>query len=264
MQQLKEIALHFWSAYGSAITTERVCDPWRLLDTQEIKAHIELSHSTVCACRRLSKSIMADYSQPPYGMPFYIPPQQPQHIAADAPAVHQSAPSDPRQPSLPNNFNFGGGLPGLNMQSYNQNAQQPQLPFWPQPPAADQNTYSPVSFVGQFAPQSGFPIPPPPPPGSAFFAAPPPLPFQTAPLPSPAGPPPVQRFPGAINERVVGVMDSEREDGEVSENDGPSKRLAGHRQSYASPPPSVPQPPPGLEMEGVLRRPSASPRTARK
>lgn len=201
---------------------------------------------TVCACRHESgTTTMADYSQPPFGMPFPIPPPHPQHVTSDPQANMQGGSSDPRQASIPANYQFNGSLPGLNLQSYAQNSQQPQYPYWPPPPAPQPSAYGAVPFPPHFLNQSGLPIPPPPPPGSAFFPPVPQLPFQNASVPSPASlqpSPAAQQAPQPMavsNDRLAG-LDSDREDGEVSEGDGRSKSPAGHVKPIAEPPRSVP------------------------
>lgn len=98
-----------------------------------------------------------------------------------------------------------------------------------------------------FLTQNG-PIPPPPFPGLNF----PPAPFPQAPLQNVASPgsfytPPIQpgelsqsRPPAAID-RLIETLDSDKEEGEVSDGDRMSRSPAGNGRAYPEPPRSVPQ-----------------------
>lgn len=192
---------------------------------------------------------MADYTQPPYGMPFPIAPQHHQQSAADPQFHPQVSPSDSHQAPIPEGFHFNGGLPGLNLQSYNQNSQQPQYSYWPPPPPPNlqQNPFGGI-IPPSFLTQNGIPIPPPPPPisNSNFFPPVPPMPLQNAVVPSPnnAQTQPSFQSPqpsmAMVNGRVAGVIESDKEEGEVSEGDGASRSTAGHGRSLVEPPRSFP------------------------
>ncbi|KAF2184039.1 hypothetical protein K469DRAFT_689395 [Zopfia rhizophila CBS 207.26] len=185
---------------------------------------------------------MANYPQPPYGMPFQMSPQHPTPNP-------QGGPSDPRQPSIHENFQYNGNLPGLNLQSYAQNTRLPQYQqYWQPPPFQPQNGYSPLPFPPPFIGQNGFPIPPPPPPpGANFYPSVPQLPVQNAPVPNPSTtvPEPSVRPPqqsdATPRERFVEVVESDKEDGEVSEVDRVSQPPAAGNRIHPEPPRSVPQ-----------------------
>ncbi|EUC44218.1 hypothetical protein COCMIDRAFT_37946 [Bipolaris oryzae ATCC 44560] len=142
-------------------------------------------------------------------------------------------------------------LPGINFNSYAHNSQQPPFPApsWPpqQPPDANiwalfQNgAFPPPNLPPPPFPTMGFPPPslpqtpqniPPPThfPQSLPQRPPhPPAPHQPpAPVPAPAPAPAFTTAPPPTNERIQGIMDSDREDGELSEGD-----MASH------PPPPV-------------------------
>ncbi|KAF2656410.1 hypothetical protein K491DRAFT_678026 [Lophiostoma macrostomum CBS 122681] len=197
---------------------------------------------------------MADYSHPPpFGMPFPIPPQflqQPQHGTPNAQPNNVAMPSDARQAPFTDAFQFNGSIPGLNLQSYNQNAQQAPYQQWPQaPPPQHQEHFQPqqqypygsLQFP-QFLGQNGMPIPPPPPVGTGFF--PPPTqqqPTQAVPAShasSAQAPPSFQvkpQFLDAANNRLSGSLFGDKEDGEVSEADRMSKSPAVNGQPMAAP-----------------------------
>lgn len=193
---------------------------------------------------------MADYSQFPYGMPFPpLPHQYAQHLQhpqpSQQPQLPQSAPVTP-QGGLPDpNFQFNTGYPGLNnLQSYGQNMQQPQYPSWPAPPAPPQHAYAPGLPPPPFLSQNGLAFPPPPPPGAGFF--PPGLSAQRPPVSSPAYAPPTssaaspQQMGASTSNRVVEMMDSDREDGELSETGGASNSPAGRGRAPVEAPRSMP------------------------
>jgi hypothetical protein len=223
---------------------------------------------------------MANYSQPPYGAPpFPFPPQQMQHPMPNAPPEAQGG--HPDMQHAPPAFY----LPGLHQQhapspsinhhhhqhhqnhaSYSHNIQHPGYPHgtsrtldastlrktdftrtaaWPPP---DPNAF--FAFM-QTASMNG--QPPPPFPGYGFppQSIPPPTPQHpatpTAFLPQPA------RTTLPARERVQEVMDSDREDGEVSEGDAKSHPSAVkiNGRAHPEPPRSVPyakpQSPRGLQ-----------------
>jgi hypothetical protein len=212
---------------------------------------------------------MANYSQPPppYGMPFPFTPQQ----SAPAPPVDtHSGPSDPRHQQVPSAeaFQQMWNWQHLNLQAYgqnqnqNQNQQQPSYPMWPPPSLYQQSESAPLPFPPPFLTQNGFV--PPPPPGSAFYPPPPfpQAPPQNAPTPSnvqapvfaptpihpthqlqalSAGPP--QQLATVTKDRVIELMDSDKEDGEVSDGDRVTRSPAVYSQPVAEPPRSVPQGP---------------------
>jgi hypothetical protein len=135
-------------------------------------------------------------------------------------------------------------LPGLNLHALNQNNQPPQYQ-WPPPPPVQQPSPFGAAFPPPFLTQNGYPIPPPPPPGTNFFPPVPQFPLQNAPVPSPTiaqptpSAPALQQPAGAIDNRLVGMLDVDKEDGEVSEGD-PSKSPAGTIMASKEPPRSVP------------------------
>jgi len=205
---------------------------------------------------------MANYSQPPppYGMPFPFAPQQP----APAPQVDgQGGPSDPRQPQVPSAEAFQQMWNwNLNQQAYGQNSQQPSYPMWPPPSLYQQGEGAPLPFPPPFLTQNGF-VPPPPP--ASIFYPPPPLPqahaqntpassTMRAPVFAPTPIHPAQPLPAlnagplrqsiiATNDRVVEMMDSDKEDGEVSDGDRTTRSPAVYSRPVVEPPRSVPQGP---------------------
>ncbi|KAF2114238.1 hypothetical protein BDV96DRAFT_600955 [Lophiotrema nucula] len=193
---------------------------------------------------------MANYSQPPYGLPFAPAPQQyyPQQAAAGTP--------DGQPPTMPDNLQY----PGLNLQQFAQNNQQQQYPFWPPPPLSTPNTYPTMPYPPPFMAQNGV-IPPPPVPPNFPFSPVPQLPFQNAAAPTP---PPAQLvapfqqtqpLATLTNDRIAEVMDSDKEEGEVSDGDrvSQSPAIIGKAKSQPEPPRSVPNTHPKGEDGGALR-----------
>jgi hypothetical protein len=190
---------------------------------------------------------MADYTQPPYGLPFLMPPPPPQfqHLPPDA----QNTAADPRHASITESFQFNRGLPGLNFPSMAPNPQA-QYPYWPPPPppAQSQHPFGNIPFP-PFLAQNGLPIPPPP---QHFFSPVPQLPPQNAPIYSATEDPPApsvlpqqqhrqqQQSMGAAQDRLVNKTDSDKEDGEVSEGDGGLRLVAGNNRPAKEAPRSVP------------------------
>ncbi|KAF2820508.1 hypothetical protein CC86DRAFT_332974 [Ophiobolus disseminans] len=185
-----------------------------------------------------------NYSQPYYGLPFqYPPPQQMQQPVPNAPADAQGG-----QYSAPVPHAFLPGLsapsPNANQMSFGHNSQQP--PFSPAAwPPHDPNAWFAMM---QNAIANG--QPPPPLPGFGF---PPPFPPPQAPqtpqhpappmgFPPQAAQPLPARFAGAVGDRVQEVMDSDREDGEVSEGEMASRTPAAkvNGRAHQEPPRSVP------------------------
>jgi hypothetical protein len=194
---------------------------------------------------------MADYSHPPpFGMPFPMPPQylqHPQHGAPSSQPNSMAEASDPRQAPFADAFQFNGSIPGLNLQSYNLNAQQPQYQQqWPQAPPAQHHEqlqpqqptpYGSMQFP-QFIGQNGLPMPPPPPLGAGFF--PPPMPQQpmqavSIPRTSNAQAPPSHqaksRSIDSTNNRLLGNGFSGKEDGKMSGSDRISRSPAGNGET---------------------------------
>ncbi|KAF2469446.1 uncharacterized protein BDR25DRAFT_343794 [Lindgomyces ingoldianus] len=191
---------------------------------------------------------MANYPQPPYGLPFHVPgtPQQLQHPVPAGQLNTQG--SGPRQTPAAEGFLYNGSLAGFNMQSHAQNAQQPPYQYWPPQTYQTQNAYAAVPFPPPFIGQNGIPIPPPPPnyypslpqaqpPVQNAPASAPPM-FPT--LPAHLAPTPVQMKP-VINERIAEVAESDKEDGEVSDGDRMSQSPATNGRIHPPPPRSVPQ-----------------------
>jgi hypothetical protein len=179
---------------------------------------------------------MADYSQPPYGMTYpFHPPQHPQQVQhsqqASAPPVNHAVMTDHNPYTTPQ---FSAGLPGLNLQSYTQNMQQPQFQPWHVPPPPHQNPYG-VAFPPPFHPPNGFPLPPPPMPPPGYLSQGQPVQsVQPASLPGLSGSQINQsaqtsQQPTAKIDRVVHMADSDREEGELSETDGASRVPGGSR-----------------------------------
>ncbi|KAF2728510.1 hypothetical protein EJ04DRAFT_516549 [Polyplosphaeria fusca] len=181
---------------------------------------------------------MANYSQhPPYGLPFPPPPPQAQ------PPPHQSpaAPPDQRQSSVAENFHFNGGLPGLNLQQFAQNIPpHHQYQYWPPPPpppAPPSSSYAQPPFPPPFLTPNGV-LPPPPPP--AFFPPVPQLPAHNAPTPAQPSAAPFQPI------RLAEMLESEKEDGEVSDTGPVSVSPTGKQKAQLAPARSVP----GLTFDG--------------
>lgn len=217
---------------------------------------------------------MATNWQAPFGMLFpppFPPPQQQQqpphnhqqqqqqqsHLHSDG----QGAPSDlyqqpsaffpPPPPPPPH-------IPGLNLQAHTQNAQQPQFPpAWPSTfPTPEQMTqWNQLQMDMHQLPFMMMQNPPPLPhlnftpnlpsqspfqpatPTHPFSSLPPNLP--TAPYPQTASAAPrTPKRMSAQTERVVDVMDSDKEEGEVSE--GQSKSPAVNGRGRPEPPRSIP------------------------
>ncbi|KAJ4375961.1 hypothetical protein N0V83_001241 [Neocucurbitaria cava] len=196
------------------------------------------------------------------------PPAQPEQYGGSSQAQHAPPPDAFRsipglQPSA---------VPGINLSSYGQNSQQPPFPpcksifqtalaepklftdgdvaAWPPQLPPDPSAWLP------FFQQNGM-VPPPPLPG---YGVPPPMfpsqsPHNRAPHAPPIAFPP--RFPSqlppqmpsqvpsqphlqppvAATERVQEVMESDREDGELSDGDGSSHQVAGKGKGRARPQP---------------------------
>ncbi|PSN72365.1 hypothetical protein BS50DRAFT_583911 [Corynespora cassiicola Philippines] len=211
---------------------------------------------------------MANYHpQPPFGLPFSFPPQPPQPSAPTAhhDGHHRGPPHDPRQaPPLdsfpPNQWS----LPGLNMQSFGQNSQQPPQfpPAWPPPPPGQMaNAWPPIPFPPFIPGQNG--IPPPHFPALSFPPPPQtPQALQTihAPVPQLAfQPSPAPAFQHTA-ERFLDKMDTDKEDGELSDQDRTSATPAGPLQqpnsinrSNPEPPRSVPADAPSHEVRNESR-----------
>ncbi|USP77719.1 hypothetical protein yc1106_04993 [Curvularia clavata] len=192
-----------------------------------------------------------NYSQPFYGFPNGFPPPQ-FHPPQGAPPEEQRG-----APLLQQ-------LPGINFNAYTQNGQQPPppAPSWPPQLPPDANLWA-LFQNGAFPPPN---LPPPPfapmgfPPPSlpqtpqnlalpTHFPPPfaqrpthppaPPQPQQTASAPAPA--------PIPAHQRIQKIMDSDREDGEVSETDvsqpPPPAKVNGR-------PPPAPAPAPAVQHNG--------------
>ncbi|KAH3946496.1 hypothetical protein HBI24_147810 [Parastagonospora nodorum] len=189
-----------------------------------------------------------NYGQPYYDLPFQFPPQQQmqqmQQSMAHAPPPNAQGSSQAMQPApAPNAFY----IPGLQQQAppsnvnhhaYSQNAQQPPYPqaAWPPPdPAAFFAMMQSAAMNGQ---------PPPPIPGFAFPSQsflPPNSQYPAPPMPFPL--PHQQQNTMAASDRIQEVMDSDREDGEVSESEAASLVPNGkaYGRTHAEPPRSAPQ-----------------------
>ncbi|KAJ6196174.1 hypothetical protein J3E72DRAFT_421259 [Bipolaris maydis] len=184
-----------------------------------------------------------NYSQPFYGFPNGFPPPQMPPPPGAPPEEQRAAP--PLQQ-----------LPGINFNSYAHNSQQPpfQAPSWPPQLPPDANIWA-LFQNGAFPPPN---LPPPPfpsfPPPSLPQTPqniPPPTHFpqslpQRPPHPpaphQPSAPaPPFTTVPPPTNERIQRIMDSDREDGELSEGD-----MASH-------------PPPPVHVNGARTPTSAVP-----
>ncbi|KAF1951312.1 hypothetical protein CC80DRAFT_209527 [Byssothecium circinans] len=194
---------------------------------------------------------MATNWQPPFGLPFAFPPQTPQQQQPpQMPHEQQNGQDGSYQTPAAEGFaNPWGSIPGLNMQSYGQNTQQsPYSPSgWPPPiPTPDLAWHQAMQMQFPFMPPGAFP--PPPLPGLPFPAAFPQTPSQNAahaPVPalSPAAQPfqPSRQPALAVNDRVAEVMDSDKEDGEVSEGDRTSQPPAVNGSASRGTPRSAPQ-----------------------
>jgi len=68
--------------------------------------------------------------QPPFGLPFPMPPPPPLQVQ-NAQPEGQGGPSDQYHAPAPEAYRTPWNLPGLNLQAYGQNAQQPQYPHAP-------------------------------------------------------------------------------------------------------------------------------------
>ncbi|KAH7066545.1 hypothetical protein FB567DRAFT_599694 [Paraphoma chrysanthemicola] len=185
--------------------------------------------------------------QPYYGLPFQYPPQpqqmqqqMPQHPPLAPPEAHGGPPAMQQQHAPDPHAFYLPGLqpppaPNANHASYNQNAQQPPFPqTWPPP---DPNAWFALMHSAALSGQ-----PPPPLPG---FGLPPQHFPQAPPLPAtPADfPPPHPQHQIAASDRIQEVMDSDREDGEVSDGEIAARPQAGQggARGFQEPPRSVPQ-----------------------
>ncbi|KAF2748089.1 hypothetical protein M011DRAFT_485968 [Sporormia fimetaria CBS 119925] len=189
---------------------------------------------------------MADYTQFPQGMPFpppaFPPPQHQQHPHQQSQhgqqlhpsyqqhrlpgltIAHQMAPPE-QQPSTPS-FQHNASLPaGINYQSYAHNMQHMPYSAWPAPPTPSQAYGHPNP--PHVYPQTGYVVPPAPVSAPGFY------PSALTTNDRGAVPSLVQSGPAS---RVVDMLDSDKEEGEVSDGDGGQKMGA----SAAAPPRSVP------------------------
>ncbi|PVH92203.1 hypothetical protein DM02DRAFT_663169 [Periconia macrospinosa] len=196
---------------------------------------------------------MATNWQPPFGLPFTMPapPQTPQ---SQSQSQYQQTPNGQYQPQngswTPQADEHANpwSIPGLNTQSYSHNAQSAY------PPAAWSHSL-PTQQMWQQAMQMQFPMLPngaypsaPMPYNPASFAQPPP---QNTAQPTPPGLSPAahsfqpsQQPPPVVNNYpVMDAMDTDKEDGEVSESDPvSSKSPTGNATPSQKPPPrSAPQ-----------------------
>ncbi|KAH7377675.1 hypothetical protein BKA66DRAFT_443223 [Pyrenochaeta sp. MPI-SDFR-AT-0127] len=202
-----------------------------------------------------------NYPQPFYGLPFaYPPPQMPQPAPTGHPEEHAGPPRN-QHPPVPEAFQSIPGLPqfslpGINLASYGQNSQQP--PF--NPPAAWPPQLPSDPMWLPFL-QNGT-LPPPPFPGMGFPPRPPLHNPQNPPMPLAFPPHAPPQPPLAASERIQEVMDSDKEDGELSEQEHSSQPHAAKAstRAYPEPPRSVPQPlpaPPRVEEAYNPDRPAA-------
>ncbi|KAH7065683.1 hypothetical protein BKA63DRAFT_585573 [Paraphoma chrysanthemicola] len=178
--------------------------------------------------------------QPYYGLPFQYPAQQmPQHPPLAPPEAHGGPPAMQQHAPDPHAFYLPGlqppPAPNANNAAYNQNAQQPPFPqTWPPP---DPNAWFALMHSAALSGQ-----PPPPLPG---FGLPPQHFPQAPPLPAtPAGfPPPHPQHQIAASDRIQEVMDSDREDGEVSDGEMAARPQVGQggARGFQEPPRSAPQ-----------------------
>ncbi|KAH7113202.1 hypothetical protein B0J11DRAFT_541651 [Dendryphion nanum] len=183
----------------------------------------------------------------PFPLPF-SPPQDPtQHPQPTPP----SASSDPHHASIAQNFHLNGGLPGLSVQSFAPPPQPNQYTYWPASVPTSQPPYNTVPPPPSFLGQHGYPIPP-----LSFgrsFAPPIPLPSpahvpaRVASLNSttPRKLPPSSPKPHtvmAVPDRMAEIVESEREEGELSETDGVVRLSSGGSITHdKGAPRSIPQ-----------------------
>ncbi|KAF1973760.1 hypothetical protein BU23DRAFT_123632 [Bimuria novae-zelandiae CBS 107.79] len=208
---------------------------------------------------------MATNWQPPFGVPFPPPfpppaPQQPQQQPLQS--DNHGAPSDAFAPPPQQQQQQPWSIPGLNVQAHNQNAQQPTFPAaiptawpptFPTPEQMSQWTQMhidmqqlPFMMMQNTPPLPGFGFPSNPPSQPPFQSATPTQPFPAPPMNAFPAPPvqtdsavPSTQTPLVLpNERVTEVMDSDKEDGELSE--GGSQSPAANGRLYPQPPRSVP------------------------
>ncbi|KAF1931920.1 uncharacterized protein M421DRAFT_417653 [Didymella exigua CBS 183.55] len=194
---------------------------------------------------------MADNSNyPPAGIPFPFPFPQMQQPPN---STHQDGQPQHAPPPPP-----GWNVPGLQ--------QFPSQPYAPQPGHAENlNSLPPFPSAGlswppqiptewlqmmQTSMQAGM-VPPPlpgisfPPPSHPHTPQAPATPVAFSPFPPQLRPQPAAAFASAASvERLQEVMDSDREDGEVSDAEASSRMPAGiaMRHRYPEPPRSAPQP----------------------
>ncbi|KAF2202331.1 hypothetical protein GQ43DRAFT_314342 [Delitschia confertaspora ATCC 74209] len=180
---------------------------------------------------------MANYPQPPYGgngMPYSsisMPPQPPQV----APAPH-GTPQDLRTHAA------------MAADGFHYNQQQ----YWP-PPYQPSHGYQPVPFPPPMMGQNGMflpppPPPPPPPPNTGFYAPvpTPQFPLPSAPVPNHQAtmgaqlPRPQQQMGPPARDRVLGMSEGDKEEGELSEGDRVSRSPARKTANPVPPPRSVP------------------------
>ncbi|KAF1919466.1 hypothetical protein BDU57DRAFT_512582 [Ampelomyces quisqualis] len=195
-----------------------------------------------------------------YGLPFQFPPHQmPTHPAPSAPSDAQGASQQLQHaPPSQNAFHIPGlhhaPPPNVNHTSYSQNAHQPSYPpaAWPQDPNAFFAMMQHAAMAGQ---------PPPPLPGLAIPPQPPLPPTARLPAPPMAFPPPPPHQTMAASERIHEVMDSDKEDGEVSESESATQAPPGKPNARTFPelPRSVPhatQAAPRVDAEYNPNRPA--------
>ncbi|KAI8938489.1 hypothetical protein NX059_004381 [Plenodomus lindquistii] len=206
-----------------------------------------------------------NYQPPVHGSPFPFPFPPQSHSQADEQRGHSHSHSQSHahmQHAPPHNVfqNIPGlqqpppapapapALPGFNFTSHAHNSQQPPFPsagVWP--PQLPPDAHMWMSMMQQHG------VFPPPPP-IAGLPVPPaslPQPPQNHPMPMrfPPQPPPPQSYPlppTPVRERIQEVMESDREDGELSEGDGASRgpTTRANGKATVEAPRSVPQPTP--------------------
>ncbi|KAL5115443.1 hypothetical protein ACEQ8H_006665 [Pleosporales sp. CAS-2024a] len=193
-----------------------------------------------------------NYSQPYYGLPFHFPAQQMQQ-AMPAPDAHNGSQAVQHAPVSNSAFY----IPGLQLQqaaasnanphAYSHHAQQPPYPqsAWPpSDPAALFAMMHNAAMNGQ---------PPPPLPGLPFPPQPhlPPVPVPQYSAPPPPFPPQSQRHALPTSGRIQEIMDSDREDGEVSESEVVLRAANTNVNGLTKiePPRSLPAKPPPLQKE---------------
>ncbi|OCK79458.1 hypothetical protein K432DRAFT_68538 [Lepidopterella palustris CBS 459.81] len=187
---------------------------------------------------------MANYSQPPYGMPLNgVPP--PNMVPPPA-----NGPHDQRQAAVADAFQYNSNLPGLNFQGFGHNAPGHYQQFWN---PLQSGVFPPLPlYPHPYLGQNNLPIPPPPgpPPPPLYYNPTAHLPVQSSDTASPtkafSDPSTVTHATTstaengiAANNRILEISEADKEEGELSEGDRVSESPASRNTNRVDPPRSV-------------------------